>query len=820
MEEQSIKYCIWNNANKIVSEDLDNIDDLIFKRVYLEADKMLFDIVQEGQARQGRKKYAWGSGDGQIANIISFLGRRGRGKSSAMLSFYAYLEKLQLQSKCGWSEFKKCENGGMNAIKFIQMTCIDAAMLTERESLIDVILAKMWDTFSENKREFSSHMDQGDYEYRVRRVREQFERVREAYLVINRSRQKTEDDIPAASALHELAGSINLKEKLSELIGDYIKLLNYDVNTGHTVPGYLVLAIDDVDMADGNAWEALEQMRRFLSLSKVIIFMTADIDRLKCVCEKCCEKTYLSKDKEGLSCFVSDYLEKVLPLNRRILMPEMSEDQKPIRIEERKNENSGWKWECKCEKEIILELLAKKCGIYFDGEKRRRHFLQNDSLRSLVNYFNEVVNIREEAYVVWLKKDLQERLIEKIKKEEQKLFLKDLIHRDYEEVGDLVINFIRKELRNIENNKELHLWDGSLGQVLYACSLLEAENAESAPFVNCILLFYSIIMRQLKNNQELQERVIGNSVFGVWEYSVLTPTTQVTDYISGFENKAALVFMLTEEIGEMIRGHKAEEAVKKLTKEHKAEILAWLYTMLFVNIEMPVSGSFDFEAKAKGGFFDQKGKNGEDAQESKSDEGAEKAAVSTITVCPLVRAEKGLFGFLYKSLNQYREILQQLLKDCVFTLCDKVFDEAEEMCTHEIKMKIFDEMTYIKDMGLEESESAHLDLLQSTEILYDLGKEIERERANNLGLAKKEKVYEKLSPLYRLIRDKLCRIDRNYKNKVNVETNFEKSFLNRMQTKIFLGESPIPEDVKEKFQETFSSVYWDSDTTVRVYLNK
>ena len=232
------------------------------------------------------------------------------------------------------------------------------------------------------------------------------------------------EEIPAASALHELAASMNFKSDFEQLVRDYIKVLNFDQYDRYKEEetGYLVLAIDDIDMAGSKAQSILEQIRRFLSIPQVVVLLTADIERLKNVCEAFYQIVYPTG--KNLQKFVSEYLEKVLPMNQRIYMPELSENQKEIPICKDARKGKDLQLKSTNEKEMILEIMARKCHIYFDGSIRERHFLQNDSLRSLVNYFNNIADIEDDEYeyIAWLKNDLQERIVERVENEDCLLY--------------------------------------------------------------------------------------------------------------------------------------------------------------------------------------------------------------------------------------------------------------------------------------------------------------------------------------------------------------------------------------------------------------
>lgn len=190
-------------------------------------------------------------------------------------------------------------------------------MLAEEEYIFDVILAKMWDKFEEFEKEMKHT---STYQMlAIKDIKQAFIKIRKAYQVLqerdaNKGSLK-DKDMPVPSVLHELAASMNLRNEMQVLVDQYLSLFKKD-----NKESYLVVAIDDIDMSGKKAHHILEQIRRFLRIHRVIVLLTADIERL----QKGCEYRYLEiyKDRNDRYQFVNDYLEKVLPYNMRVYMPE------------------------------------------------------------------------------------------------------------------------------------------------------------------------------------------------------------------------------------------------------------------------------------------------------------------------------------------------------------------------------------------------------------------------------------------------------------------------------------------------------------------
>lgn len=784
--ENMAEYSIWGMANRIKIEKLnktDTVEDSIFGEVYRKADRLFFEIIKEMQHMQYMADDGDNMWDDQVANVISFLGGRGRGKTSAMLSFYYYVgRKTERKEKETWGEWAKPEN---KRIRFVEIPCIDAAALAQNEFIIEVILAKMWDGFDNIMKENPHSSHDSRFEYLMKSVRSGFVKVQKSYTILREKETNKErvEEISAASALHELAASMNFKSEFELLVKDYIKVLNFDQYDRYKEEetGYLVLAIDDIDMAGSKAQSILEQIRRFLSIPQVVVLLTADIERLKNVCEAFYQKVY--PKGRNLQKFISEYLEKVLPTNQRIYMPELSEDQKEIPIHKDERKDKGLRLKSNNEKEMILEIMAGKCDIYFDGLRRKRHFLQNDSLRNLVNFFNNIADMEENEYFTWLKNDLQERIVERIENENHKEFMKSLLMKDYEDVNGFVLSYIKRNLKN--GDTLINSADKSIGQVLYACGLLEDEDLENMDLINCILLLYTIMLRQVKD--DLREKIIGNSIWGGWEYGVLTSSIVNTDFISGFANRAELALYITEDVRKYIEEGEKAKAVNALLDNNKNVIMGWLYAMLFVNIKRTESISFKLIHSLR-----------IDSNENRE----------FFVLQPQITATRSYFGFLNKSADNYCHMLKQLLTEGITELFDEIYDDSDQKAwdreVNEIDEVLERHMTYIEEMGFED-KSTCIDFLRSTEIVYSIGREIGREKMTNIS--ETEKLYEKMISLCQIIRDEFRQRDEYYQ-KMGIETSFEQDFIQKLHVKIFLEPDELMEpEVKTTFVEYFTALF-------------
>lgn len=380
-----------NWVNQVKREELADFDQSIFSDVYLRAVRFVGKIISENNANLTNvKKYDSDySIDEQFNNIIAFLGGRGMGKSSAMLSFALFLKKYD--PACAGKYEIKSEIGHRINPKFFVLPRIDATVLGPGQNVIDVILAKMWDVF---EREMERHNGREVYEDHVK---EDFRKVQKIYTDYKQTLGGTQGrNITSIRQLHDLAAGLNLKRAIITLIDSFLHYMP-QISMGEENNQFLVISLDDMDMTMGDSYEILEQVRLFFMIPKVIVLLTADMQKMMMSCKY---HTYhrLSgdiggidkKDKEICWNEVNNHMSKIFPSNMRIYMPKFNSFEKveyKIDISDFSDKLLGKAGHAEVEfdeKSLIFAFTVKYSGMMLKMGAER-HYLQKDSLRKIVN---------------------------------------------------------------------------------------------------------------------------------------------------------------------------------------------------------------------------------------------------------------------------------------------------------------------------------------------------------------------------------------------------------------------------------------------------
>lgn len=371
--------------NKIRYEEFKDFDNSHFNNVYKQAVQITHKILKENEAFY--EKNITGNDERnmrQIYNMISFVGDRGSGKTSSMLSFAEFLRDYpRCHENAG--DFKLGNNNKL----FTVLDYIEASILEKNEDVFEVILAQMLSKFEE--------LDQGELfkgnEYEIKK-RNLYEKFNKMYQSINIMRFKEkymekESDTPLQK-LKKLSVTYNLKKEFSSLVNSYIEIIrfnDYREEKFSSTDCFIVIPIDDIDVNIENCYEILEQIHRYLLIPNIIILLTYSEQLIIDDCEMHYVRAFkdLQSEKpegyfsERAETLVRDYFEKMLPNDRKIAMPYLPDEMDLIRVREEETDRKV--------KQAIFENLWKRLGVLFFVDESKMHVLEPKVLRDLSNFY-------------------------------------------------------------------------------------------------------------------------------------------------------------------------------------------------------------------------------------------------------------------------------------------------------------------------------------------------------------------------------------------------------------------------------------------------
>ena len=356
-----------NDEYKVKLENENEFDTSIFRDVYRNAAKNVAEIIKQSSSEF---KYEYN-------NIIAFTGERGKGKSSSMISFLNSLIEIDNKIQINDSFYA---NDNFNIIKkksFGTIDIIDPSLFRGKESLFEIIIAKMFSRFEQAINEPSCKLSDDNR----RNILSNFQNVFENLKIIKGDRGKLFEQ-ETIEALSNLATSSNLKRGFHDLVEAYLdNFIHKD---------YLVIAIDDFDLNISGVYDMLEDIRQFLIQRKIILLISCKLEQLKDALVNHYDinfKNIASNNSDK----ANRYLDKLIPFSKRCDLPELIDlRNKTFEIIDRNNEKIFDNQEEDIET-VILELLFNNHNLLISKSKYRFNSIIPKTLRELQELFNIIV---------------------------------------------------------------------------------------------------------------------------------------------------------------------------------------------------------------------------------------------------------------------------------------------------------------------------------------------------------------------------------------------------------------------------------------------
>lgn len=396
----------------ICVEEESAFEKSIFSDVYENAAVSVENIVQMNWKNRKSQTIKLSHQEQEIANVVSFIGRRGTGKTSSMLSFRRALDRYKYKDKDRFQEdsgLKFSPEADMENVRFFCLDYIDASILEESEDVFILVLAGMLnclDSIEETGKEEHSY----DYRWLLQKM----ENVYKDFITIKNSAPYENDEYTSYERLRNIASSQRIRALFQELVQQFLEYLQSRSNAKHG-ECYLVITLDDLDMAHYNiqmgqkqgannkSFEIVNCIYKYLSIPGVIVLAAYNHENLMQQCMGFfgnCDRNpfYEVKEKDEelkrSSSLSNQFMDKAFPAGYRLYMPswrkrDYAEEHFLVNIKEGMPDNFALKKYCDNHREVVsvkdllLILYAEEIGVYYDFEGKKKHFLEPDSLRSL-----------------------------------------------------------------------------------------------------------------------------------------------------------------------------------------------------------------------------------------------------------------------------------------------------------------------------------------------------------------------------------------------------------------------------------------------------
>lgn len=312
-------------------------------------------------------------------NIFSFIGDRGTGKTSCMISVASILEEKEGIDK---DNFPNIINTGFTTIDLI-----DPAYFDKSHNLLSLFLAKLYKCYDQ----LVTKDAKGDI---ARSNKQDFLQIyKDAHVQLHRLyNDKNKDsfsDEDLMEYVEDVSASVKLKRTIQDLVDAYLACLKRK----DTI---LILRIDDVDMDIHHASEMIESVRKYFVQPNLLVFISCDIDQLVKIKRGDFYREFNDeKLKDWCHELADKYFAKVFPHSHRIQMPEpASYHGYKLRIKGNFETEAGLAVDSLDEekksirdfvtvKQAVLELILKKTRYLFYNTNCYESYIVPRNLREL-----------------------------------------------------------------------------------------------------------------------------------------------------------------------------------------------------------------------------------------------------------------------------------------------------------------------------------------------------------------------------------------------------------------------------------------------------
>lgn len=323
-----------------------------------------------------------------LNNIISFIGDRGSGKTSCMMSVSKLLD--------GGLKGKLSEQYPVLSKKsFYRLDLIDPSFFDSEHNVIELFLANLYSKFQEAR---DRHRYHDDNHADVTKVLECFSRAQKDMAEMM---AKSVDRFEPLDNLQRLSAGVSMSSDIKRLVDSF---LEYFQKQG----GVLIVPIDDVDLNSAMAAEMLEQIRKYLIHPNILVLMSVKLDQLALTKRLRIAEEYRSlKDvpaslNDMFDGMVETYLTKTLPHYQRVYMPDGTVYfEKAVLIMDGDTEVEKFQ----SVRDMVPELIFRKTRYLFYNSAEKTSYIVPSNLRHLTM----LVNLLYTMVDYWPKgKDIQE----------------------------------------------------------------------------------------------------------------------------------------------------------------------------------------------------------------------------------------------------------------------------------------------------------------------------------------------------------------------------------------------------------------------------
>lgn len=262
----------------------------------------------------------------RVHNSIFIDGERGSGKTSFLLTTLMRLP----------------EDPSIRRAKIGSLECIDPTLITSKNNFFILIIARIKKLIEARFREHLPGEGTSDREGCYRELNDSLKTLANGLCMLEQvgnGGPLAQDEWADAQyimrkGLEDADGGLELETRFHKFVNNSLKYLGKDA---------FILGIDDIDTDFQNGIAVLEVLRKYLTTPRIIICIAGDFNLLRNLLQRHYYKIFTADDfkrfkdkkelKELVENLTSQYLKKILPPRRRIILDKIYKLRKNIYIE-------------------------------------------------------------------------------------------------------------------------------------------------------------------------------------------------------------------------------------------------------------------------------------------------------------------------------------------------------------------------------------------------------------------------------------------------------------------------------------------------------
>ena len=467
-----------------------------------------------------------------IANIISFCGDRGDGKSSCMRTTRAILQGENLftynDSDNEQELLFKHSCSLLESYPVYALNVIDPSFFDKEHNILDLVVSRLFhEAFRDNTPERKTKEQLKERNELI----SQFNRVKESMSILEKKRREILDNI---EDLDRLAESMRLRDNVRNLVNAFLK---YRTNQDGKEYKKLLISIDDLDLNVSGGYTMLEQIRKYLSNDQCVILIALKIEQMtKVVQNALYENSGQNIDVVSVEMcrdMAEKYITKMFPTEHRVIMPKVDDIVNyRLYLQESLAQETEHDQDWETIKEAVVSLIFLKTRYLFYNTEHEVNRIIPRNLRSLRHLLATLLRMDD-----FEKGNLQSKENQSIFKryffnewtnmlpEEQQTLVQDIIrYSDVSTKNHYILTSLFGLLKESEvksfkwYNAQARAYNISVGDVLFVIQeLQETGHAELGNLLFFLQSYYSMMLYEYYD--ELVGEMSGtNIVAALYDY--------------------------------------------------------------------------------------------------------------------------------------------------------------------------------------------------------------------------------------------------------------------------------------------------------------